>query len=768
MKNWLFNEEDKMVFQNLEGFVPDRVFDIHAHIYRLDDLNLKNNSILDEGPSESSIDIWKSHIQKQVGNSRIMGGLFFSYPSADGNIKDQNNYIIDELKMHPESRGLMVVSPGMDRDMAEEYLKNRQIAGFKVYHVYSGEKPTSLSAIGSFAPEWIWRTANSYGAIIMLHLVKQKAAADAENQLFIRDMCGKYPNVKLVLAHAGRGFHWYNTKNGLQALRGLQNLWFDTSSICEPGAIKAVLYEFGPRKLLWGSDYPISQIRGKAVTAGDGFVWLQDNSTKWDNDGCKPVLVGMEALRALRDAAEDFGLNEEDMQDIFCDNAIRLLVLEKEPGNLTQELYRHAKGIIPGGTQLLSKRPEMMAPDIWPSYYREARGCEVWDIDGRHYYDISTNGIGACLLGFRDPDVTKAVMRRINLGSMCTLNPPEEVELAEALCGIHPWAEQVRFTRTGGEAGAVAVRIARATTDRSIIAICGYHGWHDWYLAANLGESDALRGHLLPGLSPLGVPTELRGTSVTFRYNNRNEFQDIIDKYGHKLAAVIMEPCRDSDPEEGFLEYVREQAHKCGALLIFDEITIGWRLCYGGSHLKFGVTPDIAIFAKALGNGYPIGAVMGTREAMFGANTSFISSTYWTEGIGPAAALAALKKMQRLNVHKYVAEAGNKVIKIWQDYSAKHSVFIETGTGYPCLAHFKFIHGKAEELRTLFTQFMLEKGFLSGTGFYPTMAHTEEILSLYAHAADETFGQIADVIQKDKIDESLKGPVAHNGFKRLL
>jgi glutamate-1-semialdehyde 2,1-aminomutase len=285
----------------------------------------------------------------------------------------------------------------------------------------------------------------------------------------------------------------------------------------------------------------------------------------------------------------------------------------------TEALYQHAKTRIPGGTQLLSKRPEMFAPGVWPAYYREARGCEVWDLDGGHYFDMTHNGVGSCLLGYADPEVTRAVTERIAKGGMCTLNAPEEVELADALCEIHPWAEQVRFARCGGETCAVAVRIARATTDRSVVAICGYHGWQDWYLASNLGEDDALRGHLLPGLNPLGVPRELRGTAVTFPYEDRAALEGIVAQYGDRLAAVIMEPCRYTDPEPGFLEFVRDQAHAAGALLIFDEITIGWRLRHGGSHLRFGVQPDMAVFAKALGNGHPIGAVIGTKAAMDGA-----------------------------------------------------------------------------------------------------------------------------------------------------
>lgn len=435
--------------------------------------------------------------------------------------------------------------------------------------------------------------------------------------------------------------------------------------------------------------------------------------------------------------------------------------------NRSTNLYDHAKKIIPAGTQLLSKRPEMYLPDYWPAYYRKAKGCECWDLDDRHYYDMTTNGIGACLLGFANPDVSEAVIKRVQDGSMCTLNPPEEVELAEQLCEIHPWAQQARFTRTGGETATVAVRIARATKKRSIVAVCGYHGWHDWYLAANLGDDASLDGHLLPGLNPLGVPKELKGTAKTFKYNDKQGFEEIVKKYGDDLAAVVMEPARYHDPEPGFLEFVRDQAHKCGALLIFDEITIGWRMNLGGIHLKFGIDPDMAIYAKTLGNGHPIGAIIGTAEAMNGAHQSFISSTYWTEGVGPVAALATLKKMKEIDVSKHVNKVGAAIVKLWNDFSAKHGVGIVTDGGYSALAHFRFNHEQANELKTLFTQLMLEKGFLASTVVYPTLAHNEEVLKLYEQALDDVFGQISNIISNEKISESLKGPQAHTGFARL-
>ncbi len=433
----------------------------------------------------------------------------------------------------------------------------------------------------------------------------------------------------------------------------------------------------------------------------------------------------------------------------------------------SQQLYSKAKTLIPGGTQLLSKRPEMFAPDVWPAYFSKAKGCEIWDLDGNHYYDMSTNGIGSCLLGFADPDVSEAVIKRIKDGSMCTLNPPEEVELAEKLCEIHPWAQQARFARSGGEIAAIAIRIARATTNRSKIAFCGYHGWHDWYLAANLSHDNALEGHLLPGLDPNGVPKQLCGTALPFRYNEPEQLEDIIKKHGNDLAAVIMEPTRYDDPRDNFLNEVRKLAKKCGALLIFDEITIGWRLCFGGAHLKYQIDPDMAIFAKALGNGHPVAAVIGTTQAMQGTHSSFISSTYWTESVGPVAALATLNKMANLDVPSHIAKIGRQVVDFWQKSSLKYGLKIITGKTHPCLSQFKFEHISAAELKTLYTQLMLKRGFMAGANIYPTMAHNGKIMELYGAAINEVFCEISKIVNSDNIAQYLEGPVAHSGFARL-
>lgn len=434
----------------------------------------------------------------------------------------------------------------------------------------------------------------------------------------------------------------------------------------------------------------------------------------------------------------------------------------------SQDLYVKAKKLIPTGTELLSKRPEMFLPDLWPSYYKKAEGCRVWDLDNKEYYDFAQMGVGSCTLGYADRDVNAAVIEAVNNGSMCTLNSYEEVELAERLIALHqPWAECARFARSGGEACAIAVRIARARTGRNRVAFCGYHGWSDWYISANIGDVTQLDEQLLPGLKPTGVPRMLQGTALPFLYNDLNSLEDLVNKYPDDIAAIIMEPRRGEELQEGFLEGVRRIADKIGAVLIFDEITAGFRLCIGGIHKLYSVYPDMAVFGKALGNGFPITAIIGTRNVMDAAEISFISSTFWTERLGFTAGVATLKKMEAINSPKILMEYGDKIVYALTSAAQKNGLKLCVSHITP-LAHIDWDYDNGLAVQTLYAQIMLDRGYLISSAIYSTTAYNDEIINKFAKDTEEAFEIIAEAIKENTVEKQLRGPVKQSGFARLV
>lgn len=433
-----------------------------------------------------------------------------------------------------------------------------------------------------------------------------------------------------------------------------------------------------------------------------------------------------------------------------------------------QALYKDAKRLIPGATQLFGKRQELYLPDRWPAYYSSAKGCRITDLDLNEYYDFTMCGIGTSVLGYADPDVEEAVIKAIRSGNMTTLNCPEEVALAELLCELHPWANQVRYARTGGEVMTLAIRIARAATGRDSIAFCGYHGWHDWYLAVNLNtdEEDPLKGHLLAGLEPAGVPKGLAKTAYPFSYNKIEELKAIAAQKGNQIAAIVMEPVRNDGPAEGFLQEVRKIADQIGAVLIFDEITSGWRMDTCGMHQIYGVAPDLATFAKTMSNGIPMAAVIGRGNVMDYAQRTFISSAYWTERSGPSAALATLNKHRRIQAGKTLTAIGQSVQDGWKKAAEENGLTIAV-QGLPPISNFVFKHDDALVLQTLYTQEMLRRGFLANDRFYPTVAHDSQAVALYLEAVSETFQLIAKGIANGSPAALLEGPVKQSGFQRL-
>ncbi len=501
---------------------------------------------------------------------------------------------------------------------------------------------------------------------------------------------------------------------------------------------------------------------------------------------CKPIekahpKESYASLRITVDEPEDLEVarlvysSHSDPTSLTCKEIVEFLVGNEEVRELNShiqnnegasmgtgsKLYKRAKRVIPGGNMLLSKRPEMFLQTGWPSYYSKAKGCEIWDLDDNKYLDMSIMGIGTNILGYAYNPVDAEVKKCVDSSNMSTFNCPEEVFLAEKLVEMHPWADSAKFARTGGEINAVAIRIARAATGRSEVAICGYHGWHDWYLSANLSSNSTLNEHLLPGLNPEGVPHQLKGLTHALRYNN---FEDltVLDE-NRKIGVLIMEVMRSEKPLPGYLELIREKCSKNGIVLIFDECTSGFRETFGGIHLKFGVEPDLATFGKAIGNGFAITALIGRDSIMQSAENTFISSTFWSERIGYVAALKTLSEMEKLHSWETITDIGGKMQEIWQR-AFKNLQLDYKVSGIPALSTFNLLGEHGNVLKTWITQEMLKKGILASNIFYPSIAHKAEHLESY----EENLNEVLNGIWKDgELKGQLDVAPAQTGFKRL-
>lgn len=434
-----------------------------------------------------------------------------------------------------------------------------------------------------------------------------------------------------------------------------------------------------------------------------------------------------------------------------------------KPKGKGQNLWKRAKSIIPGGNMLLSKRAEMFLPEQWPAYFSKAKGCTVWDLDGNPLIDMGIMGVGTNTLGYGHDAVDAAVRDCVAKGNMSSLNCPEEVYLAERLVDLHPWADMVRFARSGGEANAISIRIARAAAGRDKVAICGYHGWHDWYLAANIGK-DGLSNHLLPGLEPNGVPADLGGSVLTFQYNDLEALKKLV--ITHDIGVIKMEVSRNEGPKDGFLRNVRDLATQNGIVLIFDECTSGFRQNFGGLHKIHGIEPDLAIFGKALGNGYAITSVIGRRAVMEAAQTTFISSTFWTERIGPTAGLATLKAMEACQSWDYITQTGHTIREGWQNLADKYDLAI-SHWGLPALAGFTIQSEDSLAYKTFISQEMLKKGYIAANSVYVCTEHTDDIVAGYFEALDPIFETIGKCENGLDVNSLLDGPIAHSGFQRL-
>ena len=751
----LTDTDRKLLHRAINGFVPAKVFDAHTHLFHSRHFaEGKRPVFLDEDRGYGMADFQAAMQLWMPG--REVEGLFFGYPSAGNNRVGENAWLQSQIGVTSNSRALVLAAPTDDPAEVRRLMSMGVFVGVKPYRLYADVPDTKEAEIESFAPEWMWEVCHDHDGIMMLHIMLADGITDPRNIEAISRLCRKYPRCQLILAHIARSFNYRHAREGLHHLIDLDNVAVDTSAVTQAGAFRAAIEILGPKRVLWGSDYMVSELRGSCITQGDGFTWIHpDLGTDKLTIFGQYTTVGIESLLCLREACEDTGMTQGDLEDIFRENALRLLKPKTEISG--PALWEEAKTKISCGTGLLSKRAHLFDPQTWPSYFSRAKGSSIWDLDGKRYTDF-TGGVGAILLGHADDEVNAAVKRRVNLGSYATLASPDEVKLADELLDLHLWAGKVRYARGGGEALGLAVRIARAATGKSGIAFCGYHGWSDWYLAANLGDDEALDGHLLPGLQPLGVPRELAGTAVPFRYNDPESFQAALQKLDGKLAAVVMEPMRSEFPRDGFLQNVIDACHAAGAVFVLDEVTSGWRFGFPGAASVLGIEPDMAVYAKAMSNGYPAGAIIGKNEVMDASNNSFISSSYWTDGVGTAASLACIGKMKREGVQKHVWSLGERLQAGLREVTSRHPALGLKVGGMPCAPSLVFANPAA---KPIMIRHMLQRGFLMSSQLYVTWCHDDEKVASMLAALDESLAIVAQTPL-----EAAQGP--QQGFARLV
>ncbi|WP_440647139.1 aminotransferase class III-fold pyridoxal phosphate-dependent enzyme [Candidatus Pelagibacter sp. HIMB1521] len=431
------------------------------------------------------------------------------------------------------------------------------------------------------------------------------------------------------------------------------------------------------------------------------------------------------------------------------------------------ELFKYAKKIIPGGSQLFGKRAELYAPGLWPSYYKKAKGCEVTDLNNKKYLDFTMVGTGTSVLGYANKTVNKSIQKSIDNGSISTLNNKEEVDLAELLVDLHPKMEMVRYARSGGEILSIAIRIARAYTGRDKVAICGYHGWHDWYISANLKNPNNLNNHLLAGIGSSGVPSLMKGLTTPFEFNEIESLEKILKKDPKRYAAVIIEPFRDNGPKKGYLEAVKSVAKKYGAVLIFDEITSGFRETLGGMYKNTKVIPDMVTFGKAISNGIPMSAVLGRRKIMKSFTSTFVSSTYWGDRTGPAAAIATINFMKKNNVGKQVKKKGLDLKKIIYEAALKSKLDI-TISGMPSLLSYRLNVPNWPLALTYIIISMLKKGILSNDRIYSNFSHSPKHIRKFKLAINQTFKELSKKIKDKNLKDSVPLGVKKMGFDKVL
>ena len=423
-------------------------------------------------------------------------------------------------------------------------------------------------------------------------------------------------------------------------------------------------------------------------------------------------------------------------------------------------LWNLAKKKILNGNMLLSKNPETILPIKWPTYFSKTNKINVWSLNNQKYLDCLML-VGTNVLGYNYPSLQKKILSTVKKGNISSLNCPEEVELSEKLTQLHPWSSFTKFAKTGGEINLVALRIARANSIKQNIAFCGYHGWHDWYLSANLTNKKNLNDHLFDNISTIGIPKNLKNTVFQFNYGKINELINIIKS--KKVGIVIMEFARIKEINIQFLKSVKKICNKFNCILIFDECTSGFREHIGGVHMKHNIYPDIATFGKAMGNGFPITGLVANENLRKNSEKAFISSTNWSDRIGFVAANKTIDIMKKVKSNEILIKLHNNFCKTIKIIAKKNKLKLNIIglVGIPVL---NFIDCDNDLIKNFITQEMLKKNILASNSIYLSIFHNKKSMQKYYKNIDRIF----KVIKKEKnLEKLIEQPLTNKKFYRL-
>ena len=420
----------------------------------------------------------------------------------------------------------------------------------------------------------------------------------------------------------------------------------------------------------------------------------------------------------------------------------------------SRELLERAERVIPLGSQTFSKSRVVYPANAAPLFLSHGKGSRVWDVDGNEYVDF-VNGLLPVILGYDDPDVTAAVTAQLRRGITFSLATELEIELAELLCEIIPCAERVRFGKNGSDATSGAIRIARAHTGRERIAVCGYHGWQDWYIGATTRNK--------------GIPACVGALTHKFSYNDLEALRRLLEAHPRQFAAVMLEPMNVEEPQPGYLDGVRDLAHEHGALFVLDEIITGFRYHIGGAQTLFNVVPDLATFGKSMGNGFPISAIVGKAKYMSEMEEIFFSSTFGGETLSLAASLATIRKMQREPVHSRLDAVGSRVIEMTRSNvagSGLTSCMALCGKPSWSLMQFRDAPGaSAAQVKSLYLQEVIARGVLTAGSHNISYAHGDADLRELDTAQKESLAIVKEALERGDIVQRLAGPPIEPVFR---